>query len=224
MTPSGIAINNTNFPDENFSNYLLKDYSYGEDGVLLKDEIESITFLDVSWKNISSLKGIEYFTALKELDCSFNNITSLDLSKNTALDYLNCSSNQLTSLDVSKNTALKNLECYDNYINGLAMNALVNSLNNHDTSEKDFRVIYLKEGDENVCTKSQVAIAKGKGWNVLDSYWDDYEGSDDTPSGIQMMSQEEWAKDNWFDLQGRRISKPTAKGVYINNGNKVMVK
>jgi hypothetical protein len=104
------------------------------------------------------------------------------------------------------------------------MDALVNSLNNLDTSEKVFMVIDLKEGDENVCTKSQVAIAKGKGWNVLDSYWNDYEGSADTPSGIQMMSQEEWAKDNWFDLQGRRISKPTAKGVYINNGNKVMVK
>jgi hypothetical protein len=103
------------------------------------------------------------------------------------------------------------------------MDALVNSLNNLE-GWKGFIVIDHEYEEGNVCTKSQVAIAKGKGWTVMDSAWDDYEGSTDTPSGIQMMSQEEWAKDNWFDLQGRRISKPTAKGVYINNGNKVMVK
>ena len=55
--------------------------------------------------NISDLTGIEAFTALTELCCFGNNLTSLDISNNTALTSLQCQSNQLTSLDVSNNTA-----------------------------------------------------------------------------------------------------------------------
>ena len=44
-----------------------------------------------------------------EFDCSFNELISLDVSKNTALIVLDCSSNNLTSLDLSQNTALTSL-------------------------------------------------------------------------------------------------------------------
>jgi len=44
------------------------------------------------------------------LDCSSEDIISLDVSKNTELAYLKCGDYQLTSLDLSKNTALKMLE------------------------------------------------------------------------------------------------------------------
>jgi hypothetical protein len=30
--------------------------------------------------------------------------------------------------------------------------------------------------------------------------------------------------DKWYDLNGRRISTPTKKGLYIKNGKKVIVK
>jgi Leucine-rich repeat (LRR) protein len=110
----GVKINATNFPDENFRNYLLSQ-DYGKDGSLTEEEIKNITFLNVSWKSISNLKGIEYFTALKELDCYNNQLTSLDVSKNTALTWLGCFNNQLTSLDVSKNTALTKLWCNNIY-------------------------------------------------------------------------------------------------------------
>lgn len=58
-------------------------------------------------------------TALKELNCSNTQLTSLDVSKNTALQYLSCSSTQLTNLDVSKNTALQYLWCYNNQLTNL---------------------------------------------------------------------------------------------------------
>ena len=57
--------------------------------------------------------------ALLSLSCSFNQLTSLDVSKNTALRYLLCYSNQLTSLDVSKNTALILLYSYSNQLTSL---------------------------------------------------------------------------------------------------------
>jgi Leucine-rich repeat (LRR) protein len=84
---------------------------------------------------------------LTELDCSFNQLTSLDVSKNTlmilscqsnlltSLDvtqiplwYLSCQSNLLTSLDVSQNTDLVKLECYDNELTSLDVRNGNNSL------------------------------------------------------------------------------------------------
>ncbi len=48
------------------------------------------------------------------LDWGHNQLTSLDVSKNTALTELDCSDNQLTSLDINKNTDLTYLVCCNN--------------------------------------------------------------------------------------------------------------
>ena len=58
-------------------------------------------------------------TALTDLDCYHNQLTNLDVSENTVLKELWCSDNQLTSLDVSKNTALEILDCYANQLTSL---------------------------------------------------------------------------------------------------------
>ena len=63
-----ILIDETNFPDEAFRNYLLSQ-SYGADGVLTKAEIESTTRIGINDLNITSFKGIELFTALTALYC-----------------------------------------------------------------------------------------------------------------------------------------------------------
>ena len=113
-----VVINEQNFPDENFRAYLLKQ-DYGEDGVITDDEIAQITEIYVSYKRISTLEGIQYFTALTYLSCGGNQLTALDVSKNTALTTLLCSSNQLTELDVTQNTALTELWCYSNQLTTL---------------------------------------------------------------------------------------------------------
>jgi hypothetical protein len=51
---------------------------------------------------------------LTELNCSWNDLTTLDVSKCTALTSLDCSSN-LIALDVSGCTTLTSLHCYLNY-------------------------------------------------------------------------------------------------------------
>ena len=117
-TPEEICINVTNFPDENFRNYLLEQ-DYGKDGVLTEEEIEGIISINVRQKEITNLKGIEYFTALKYLYCDKNQLTVLDVSKNTELTNLSCSNNQLTALDVSKNTELTTLYCFNNQLTTL---------------------------------------------------------------------------------------------------------
>ena len=115
---SGIKIDATNFPDKNFRDYLLAQ-SYGSDGYLTDSEIKNVNWIDVDEKEISSLKGIELFTALTYLYCSSNQLTALDVSKNTALTTLYCYTNQLTALDVSKNAALTRLACSSNQLKAL---------------------------------------------------------------------------------------------------------
>ena len=58
-------------------------------------------------------------TALTELFCGNNKLTAIDVSKNTSLTAFWCYENQLTTLEVSKNTALKDLRCYSNQLTAL---------------------------------------------------------------------------------------------------------
>ena len=88
------------------------------------EKIAAITRLDVggSYDNpgtLTSLRGIEYFEALEVLFCLYNQLTSLDVSRNTALTELYCNDNQLTALDVSQNTALETLFCRINQLTSL---------------------------------------------------------------------------------------------------------
>jgi len=74
---------------------------------------------DVFGDKITSLEGIEFFTSITYLQCAYQSITSLDVSKNTLLTKLVCHHNQLTSLDVSNNTALMELYCGNNQLTSL---------------------------------------------------------------------------------------------------------
>ena len=113
---------NVNIPDANFKAYLVGNTAINTNGDNQIQVSEASAFnggINCYSMNISNLKGIEAFTALTVLDCSFNNLTSLDVSKNTALHGLVCFDNQLTSLDVSQNTALTDLDCGDNQLTSL---------------------------------------------------------------------------------------------------------
>ena len=107
------------FPDENFRKYVLSKFDTDMDNVISEYEALIVTQIWISNSSIKNLEGIQYFKNLDDLRCGNNQLTTLDLSKNTELFQLYCSSNQLTSLDVSKNTALKKLYCSDNQLTSL---------------------------------------------------------------------------------------------------------
>ena len=137
--------------------------------------------------DITSLKGIEHFTAMTYLDCNSNKLTALDVTKNTALTTLDCYDNQLTALDVSANTALGYLNCSNNKLTALdmthntsleqlvcsgnniskGMQALVNSLHKNGGT---LCVYNSAANDGNKITTEQVDAASEKGWMV--AHWD----------------------------------------------------
>ena len=137
---ASVVLNSTNFPDAVFRAYISSITGVAEGGMISDAQLQSVTSINVSDKGITSLKGVEYLTALTQLYCGSNQLTSLDVSHNTALtglwcyinqlssldvshntalEYLFCHYNQLPSLDVSHNTALKYLECYNNQLMSL---------------------------------------------------------------------------------------------------------
>lgn len=118
-----IAINETNFPDANFRAYVSRICDGDRDGYLTKSECDSVTAINVSNNSISDLKGIEYFTKLDTLSCANNQLTSLDIGKNTALTVLECYNNKFTSLDVSSNTKLQFLHCDNNQLTSLDLSS-----------------------------------------------------------------------------------------------------
>ena len=138
LSPDDIVINEENFPDEAFRNYMLdKD----NDGVLTKAEREDRTSLNFSGFASNTLKGVELFPNLVYLylyDVNVDQlevpalpslanmrilgtstVSSLDVSKCPALTTLYCYSCQLTSLNASQCTALQYIECYDNQLTSL---------------------------------------------------------------------------------------------------------
>ena len=115
----GIPINSTHFPDDHFIAYVELRCDKDGDGTLSQAELDGVTELYVAYANIKDLTGIELFPYLEKLDCKNNNLTRLDVSKNTKLTKLYCEFNQLTSLDLSKNTALTELNCQVNQLTSL---------------------------------------------------------------------------------------------------------
>ena len=110
-----IPVDEAHFPDAAFRDYIQENFDTDGNG-LSEAEIRGAKEISVWWKEIDSLEGIEYFTALEKLYCEGNNLTALDVSHNTALVVLNCSYNKVTALDVTHNPALAQLEIQENQI------------------------------------------------------------------------------------------------------------
>ncbi len=113
-----VAIDPTNFPDANFRTYVAT-FDTDNDDRLTPAELAAVKSMNLIGKSIGDLTGIEHFTDLTKLDCRRNQLTSLDLSKNTALEVLNCNNNPLTSLVLGGNTALTKLSCTNNQLTSL---------------------------------------------------------------------------------------------------------
>lgn len=131
-----VAINETNFPDAIFRDYVTSEFDKDSNGKLSEEEIARVMYITVNKKGIKNLKGIEYFTALKDLDCDNNQLTDLDVSKNITLRYLGCENNNLIELDLKKNTNLNHL------------NARFNNLRKLNVTENDaLRILNLANND-----------------------------------------------------------------------------
>ena len=110
LADGDVAINEANFPDSGFRGYVKEKFDKNKDDVLSADEIADVKSISVAGKSITSVKGIEHFTALESLFVG-SPITTLDVSKNTELTSIDCNHTKLTTLDTSHNKKLVSLSC-----------------------------------------------------------------------------------------------------------------
>lgn len=116
-----------NIPDINFKNALIEaGVDTNSDGEIQVSEAEVVMNLNVSYKNISSLEGIENFLNLEELYCSGNQLSTLDMSENLKLQKLVCIFNELKNLNVAQNLNLNYLWCQDNFLSALDISQNIN--------------------------------------------------------------------------------------------------
>lgn len=121
--PEGdIAINEENFPDKNFRDYVAREWDKNHDNRFSPSEIANAKWISCDNKEISNLKGIQFFTNIWLLECYYDNLTTIetiDLSHNKNLKYINCIYNKLEELDVSELPLLEKFYCDGNKLQSI---------------------------------------------------------------------------------------------------------
>lgn len=173
-----VVLSDEFFPDDAFRNALGYYFSLSEGDKVPEDILSGVTYLELSGLNIKDLKGVEFFTGLRELYCANNFLTELDLSKNvslvtvelygnglTSLDMshipslqeLGCSFNQLTSIDVSRNPELRVLLCNANPLESIdvTQNPLLYKLGVKDCRLKELDVTHNPKLKDLYCSRNK---------------------------------------------------------------------
>lgn len=73
--------------------------------------------------------------------------------------------------------------------------------------DKDNCIIHVLDGCE-------AKYSAADGWKEFANIW---------ATGIREIKNEKTTNDRWYSLDGREIKQPTKKGVYINNGKKIVI-
>lgn len=110
--PSDIA---EEIADENLKAYLLSVADADKDGKITAAEAAAVTEVDFSGKKVSSILGLEWFTALKKINASNNEIAEFDATVFSKLVTLNVSNNKIKALDVS-GTKCENIYASNNQL------------------------------------------------------------------------------------------------------------
>ena len=136
--PNGTDIT-SKFTDPNMLAAVRAALGKGPGSKILQEECVLVKELDLDGWEIESLAGIEYFTnlerlnvmnnnltqltltlpKLKDIDCSGNQLTSINLTGCPMLEDLDCSDNRLEQLNLDSNTALATLNCSKNLLTTL---------------------------------------------------------------------------------------------------------
>lgn len=132
-------------PDARFKNYLIGNLNINSNG---DTEIQCAEAENYSGEiNCSNLKiidftGIEFFINLTGLKCNDNQISSIDVSKNTKLKTIACYNNQITNLNLQLNTQLIEVYCYNNKLIefNLKKNVLLQKLGCNDNLIEDLDI------------------------------------------------------------------------------------
>ena len=167
---SGILIDEHNFPDEFFREYVRGLESDG-DGKLSDEEITAVTVIDVGENSIASLKGIEHFTNLRKLYCFSNPISVLDVSRNTSLTLISCSYDRcLEELNLGQNENITGLFCTDTGLSIIDISGcpkLIDCVQNAELIEEEDGARFYTKGESTVAVDIEDTFIIGQDESIV---------------------------------------------------------
>jgi len=118
---ANVIAQNVYIPDTIFKNQLISVYGIDKNGdgeISYSEAAMVFNLYDLHSLGISDLTGIEAFINLRRLDCSYNNLTSLDVSNLHHLDTLYCYYNQIENiwLDTTNQGQMDNVRAQHNLL------------------------------------------------------------------------------------------------------------
>lgn len=138
-----------------FMQFCYDNYDVNHDGKVSKSEAEAVSKINMycerksigQYGELKSLKGLEYFTNLVELDCTRTNLSFIDVSRNKKLEVLALGGTDISSLNTTKCPALKELYVWGTNITQLDVTK------NTELIELDAEDLNISEIDVSHCTK-----------------------------------------------------------------------
>lgn len=106
-------------PDAALKSYLVNNYDDDYDGEITVGEAEYITMVNCSGKGVEDLTGLEACSNLVTLNCSNNNISTIELPNLLQLKTVTCNDNPISRLNFDNCTALQYLN-----LQGVTTNAI----------------------------------------------------------------------------------------------------
>ncbi|MFN5416431.1 MAG: T9SS type A sorting domain-containing protein [Flavobacteriia bacterium] len=153
---------NVNIPDVNLKAYLVGNslINTNLDSEIQVSEANAYNGrINFSSYGVSDVTGLEAFTSLSALNCSYNSITNLDLSLLTSLVVLECNNNSLTTLDLSLLPNLDTVACQNNALTTL------NLANGNNTGISYFNSLV---NSTLACIKVDDAVYSQTNWTFID--------------------------------------------------------
>ncbi len=138
------------FDDLVFKELLLNNFELNtnKDNEISFEEAASFNgAIDVSFKNIESLTGIEKFSTIVSLNCANNNIYTLNLSNNINLESLNCGNNPFTEINLTPNTKLTYLDIRTTKISKLDLSENINLVSIKGMCNYNLKTVNLKNNN-----------------------------------------------------------------------------
>lgn len=130
--------------------------------------ISAILIQGCAFQSITDI--LKCCSSLRELSCSYNKLTELDLSGCSNISELRCEHNQLTRLMVPQGSLLEHLYCHSNQLDEDALNTLFDSLGQvvnpaiyYPTSLRQYRISFNDNSGADDCNRS---ILNDKNWIV----------------------------------------------------------
>lgn len=122
--------------------------------------IKGIQALTIDRAGLSSLDDLKYFTDLWYLDCSYNNLNSVDLNLLTKINTLRINNSFVSELKIDKLVNLSSLDCCNNNLSSLDLSGASDLTylvcSNNKLDEIDIRrfsnLDYFDCGDNNIST------------------------------------------------------------------------